>query len=112
MKSTKCIATFDNDHELQFIHYVQRALHKNGLVTFYEAYDENKSEIWGYTKNDNNIIVFLSDKFCLESILNGLLHTYGADINITLEYDEDNPIVVDEISGEEVYQKYLQVYLA
>ena len=106
---TKCIKSFDNKHEDEFIDYLRNILIEDGTITFIESYDEKKSEVWGYDENDFDIIVFLSDNFTLQSILKGALEEYGEHLNITLEYDEDNPI---EFEGETIYQKYLQIYLA
>lgn len=109
-KTTKCIFTFDNNHEVEFIHYLRNILIEDGSITFYEAYDENKSEVWGYNENDFDVIVFLSDNFTLQSILFGFLQAYGEYLNVLLEYDEENPIEGED--GEVIYQKYLRLYLA
>ena len=109
-KTTKCIYTFDNNHEDEFIAYLENILIEDGTITFIESYDKNKSEVWGYDENDFDVIVFLSENFTLQSVLKGALDEYGEHLNITLEYDEDNPITCDD--GEVVYQKYLSIYLA
>lgn len=109
-KTTKCIFTFDNNHEVEFIDYLRNILIEDGSITLYEAYDEKKSEVWGYDENDFDVIVFLSDNFTLQSILKGAIEEYGEYLNVLLEYDEENPIECED--GEVIYQKYLHMYLA
>lgn len=109
-KTTKCIFTFDNNHEVEFTDYLRNILIEDGSITFYEAYDKKKSEVWGYDENDFDVIVFLSDNFSLHSILSGALDEYGEYLNVILEYDKENPIECED--GEVIYQKYLRLYLA
>lgn len=109
-KTTKCIKSFTINQYDEFIEYMMNILEEGGSITCYEAFDEVKSEVWGYDEDDTDVIIFLSDDFTLKSVLAGALDTYGQDLNITLEYDEENPIECED--GEIIYQKYLKVELA
>lgn len=53
---------------------------------------------------------FLSENFTIHGILLALITVFVEDLNVEIDYDEDNPIECED--GEIIYQKYLKVELA
>lgn len=105
----KILKSFNLTQDIEFIHYIRTALENGKGIFFYEAYDENKTECWGESEEDDCMTVFLSDKFTIQGLAIGFIHAYGEDLNLSIQYDEDNPIECED--GEVIYQKYLIMYL-
>lgn len=105
----KNFKSFNCGNEAEFMQYLVESLQNNKKVCMFEAYSDH-TECWGESEEDWYMCCFLSENFTIHGILLALITVFGEDLNVEIDYDEENPIECED--GEVIYQKYLKVELA
>ena len=99
----------NEESEAEFMKYLVESLQDGKKFCMFDAY-MNHTEVWGESDEDWYRCVFLSENFTIHGILMALITVFGEDLNVQIDYDEENPITCED--GEVIYQKYLKVEIA